>query len=259
MKYGIRNRSLNAEWKDALIAAGEIGYDGVEFVVPSEEEIAKLLRPSGRQEVLSWLKEANCVVSSLSVAAFHKYSFAMPDADMDQSVQFVLDCLRACAALNATGVLLPHFDRENINISAEGEAAFIEGFKRCAPVAEELKVYAAMETSFSVQQLQRIVDGVDSPYVGVYQDVANALHYGHEPVDMLTRLGKRICMIHIKDKDGDLLGEGEVDWDKCVAAIKEIGYDDWLILETKPTSHPRKTAMKNLKFIRDAIEKFIIV
>lgn len=27
MKYGIRNRSLNMEWKDALMAAGEIGYD----------------------------------------------------------------------------------------------------------------------------------------------------------------------------------------------------------------------------------------
>ena len=254
MKYGIRNGSLNMEWRDALMVAGEIGYDGVELVVPSDEDIASFLTSSGRDEILAWCKEANCAVSSLSVAPFRKYSFALPDADMDRSVQFVEDCLRAGAALNATGVLLPHFDRENIDISAAEEAAFIEGFKRCAPVAEELKIYATLETSFSVEQLQRIVDAVNSPYVGVYQDVANALHYGHEPVDMLTRLGGRILMIHIKDKGGDLLGEGEVNWDECVAAIKEIGYDGWLVLETKPTSHPRRAAAENLKFIRDAIQ-----
>ena len=243
------------EWEDALIAAGEIGYDGVELVVPSEEDIARLLAPSGSAEVLSWCEEANCVVSSLSVAPFRKHSFALPDADLDGSVRFVEDCLRACAAINSTGILLPHFDRENIDVSPAQEAAFIEGFKRCAPVAEELKIYATLETSFSVEQLQRIVDAVASPYVGIYQDVANALHYGHEPVDMLTRLGQRILMIHIKDKGGDLLGEGEVDWDRCALAIKDIGYDGWLVLETKPTKNPCQAAMANLKFTRDAIQK----
>ena len=188
------------KWKDALITAGEIGYDGVELVVPSEEDIARLLTPAGRDEILSWCEKANCVISSLSVAPFRQYSFAQPDADMDKSIEFVEDCLRACSAIQAAGVLFPHFDRENIDISATEEAAFIEGFKRCAPVAEELKVYATLETSFSVEQLQRIIDVVASPYIGVYQDVANALHYGHEPVDMLTRLGKRISMIHINIK-----------------------------------------------------------
>jgi len=85
--------------------------------------------------------------------------------------------------------------------------------------------------------------------------VANALHYGHEPVDILMRLGKRISMIHIKDKGGDLLGEGEVDWDGCVDAIKDIGYDGWLVLETKPTNNPSGAAAENLKFIRNVIQR----
>ena len=57
MKYGIRNGSLNiTEWKDALVMAGEIGFDGVELTVNSEEEIDRLLTPSGRDEVLAWCK-----------------------------------------------------------------------------------------------------------------------------------------------------------------------------------------------------------
>jgi sugar phosphate isomerase/epimerase len=253
MKYGIRNGSLDMEWKDALMAAGEIGFDGVEITVASEEELARLLTPQGRDEVLSWCKEANCAVSSLSVSPFGKHSFALPDVDVDKSVQFVSDCLHACSDLNAAGALLPYFDRVNIDISAAEEAAFIEGFKRCAPIADELKIYAAIETTFSVEQLQRIVDAVGSPYIGVYVDVANALHYGHDPVDMLKRLGKRTSMIHIKDKGGDLLGEGEVDWDGCVAAIKDMGYDGWLVLETKATDDPRKAAAENLKFTKNIL------
>jgi len=255
MKYGIRNGSLGIkEWKDALVMAGEIGFDGVELTVNSAEEVDKLVLPPGRDEVLAWCEEANCAVSSLSVGIFSKYSFAMPDVNMDKSVQFVSNCLRACSGLNGAGVLFAYFDRVNIDVSPREEAAFIKGFSRCAPVAQMLKVHAALETTFSVEQLQRIVDAVNSPYVGVYVDVANALHYGHEPVDMLTRLGKRTSMIHIKDKGGDLLGEGEVNWDGCIKAIRRIGYDGWLVLETKATDDPRKAAEKNLEFIKNAIE-----
>jgi sugar phosphate isomerase/epimerase len=71
---------------------------------------------------------------------------------------------------------------------------------------------------------------------------------------MLTRLGKRTSMIHIKDKGGNLLGEGEVDWDGCIKAIRRIGYDGWLVLETRATDDPRKAAEENLKFIKNAIE-----
>ena len=254
MKYGIRNGSLGTnEWKDALVMGGEIGFDGVELTVNSAEEVEKLVMPSGRDEVLAWCEEAKCAVSSLSVGIFSKYSFAMPDVDMDKSVQFVSNCLRASSGLGGAGVLFAYFDRVNIDVSAEEEAAFIKGFSRCAPVAQMLKVHAALETTFSVEQLQRIVDAVNSPYVGVYTDVANALHYGHDPVDMLTRLGKRTSMIHIKDKGGELLGEGEVDWDGCVAAIKKMGYDGWLVLETRATDNPRKAAEANLKFIKNAM------
>jgi len=256
MKYGIRNRAMNLDWQDSLRAAAEIGYDGVELIVANDEELSRLALPDGAAKVLSWCEDSNCKVSSLSVASYRSYTFSLPDVDMDRSVEFVEESLRAAANLNAEGVLLPHFERENIDLDESGEAAFIDGFARCAPAAEELRVNICLETSFSVEQLNRIVDGVGSRFVGVYQDVANALHYGHEPIDMFLRLtGKRIPMIHIKEKDGEYLGEGVLDWGKCTAAIHEIGYDGWLVLETKPTDDPLHAAERNLKFIRDAINK----
>ena len=115
-----------------------------------------------------------------------------------------------------------------------------------------------LETSFSVEQLQRICQAVHSPRVGVYQDTANAMIYGHDSVDMLTRLASHIRMIHIKDLDQKPLGEGSVPWDGCVAAICDSGYGtdghpgtDWLVLETPPGEDPIESAERNLEFTRE--------
>ena len=160
--------------------------------------------------------------------------------------------------IGANGVLVPHFDRQNIDIAPEEEASTIEGLRQVAPVAEETGVNICLETSFSVEQLQRICQAVDSPRVGVYQDTANAIIYGHDSVDMLTRLAPHIRMIHIKDLDQKPLGEGSVPWDGCIAAIRDSGYGtedhlgtDWLVLETPPGEDPVESAKPNLEFTRE--------
>ena len=159
--------------------------------------------------------------------------------------------------IGANGVLVPHFDRQSIDITPEEEASTIEGFKQVASVAEETGVNVCLETSFSVEQLQRICQAVNSPRVGVYQDTANAIIYGHDSVDMLNRLAPHIRMIHIKDMDQKPLGEGSVPWDGCIAAIRDSGYGtashpgtDWLVLETPPGEDAVESANQNLEFTR---------
>ncbi|MDP6506825.1 MAG: sugar phosphate isomerase/epimerase family protein, partial [Planctomycetota bacterium] len=253
MKYGIRNRALKMDGPDAMKAAAEIGFDGIELIVGSEEELLHLQTEEGIKETSEWRESSGCVISSLSVASFRQFHFALPDVPVERSVQFVETSLRAALACGGAGALLPHFEPESIDIDPAAEAAYIDGFRRCAPIAEELQIHAMLETSFSTEQLVRIIDGAGSPYIGVYQDVANALHYGHEPVAQCLQLGKRIPMIHIKEFGGDLLGEGDVDWDKNMEAIRQIGYDGWLVLETKPTDDPIQAAGKNLEFLKELV------
>jgi L-ribulose-5-phosphate 3-epimerase UlaE len=126
MRYGIRNGSLKAGWEDALRIAGEIGFDGVELVVRPEDDVGELLTEAGRERVRSWCREAGCVVSSLSVAAFRQVSFGSADAEArERGVPFVEQCLRACRAVGGDAVLLPHFEREAINPTEEQERNFI--------------------------------------------------------------------------------------------------------------------------------------
>src|SRR4051812_26554461 len=207
MRYGIRNGSLKCDWQEALRVAGEVGFDGVELVVRPEDDLGGLLTEEGRERVLGWCREAHCAVSSLSVAAFRQVSFGSADAAAREAgVPFVEQCLRATRAVGGDAVLLPHFERETINPTEEQERHFIEGLRRCAPLAERERVLIALETSFGVEPLQRIMRAVGSPWVGVYQDTSNALFYGHDSVDMLTRLAKETVMIHLKDTGQSFLG-----------------------------------------------------
>ena len=57
-------------------------------------------------------------------------------------------------------------------------------------------------------------------------------------------------MIHAKDTDRQMLGDGRVDFDSVDAAIREIGYDGWIVLETPTGDDPMAANAQNLAFIR---------
>ena len=50
------------------------------------------------------------------------------------------------------------------------------------------------------------------------------------------------------------LGEGNVDFRAVVQALRAIGYDGWIILETPPGADPLASASANLAFARDALK-----
>jgi len=254
-KYGIRNGTLQREWKEALEAAGEIGFGGVELTVKEEEEVDRLLTDEGRDEVLGWAHDAGCQASSLSIGAFGKYKRGEGDtAVRAEMIEVTKKSVKACKALGGTGILLPYFEREHIDITDEEAERLIADMKQCAAVAEDLQIAICLETSFSSRLLKRICDGIGSPYIGVYQDIGNALHFGHDSVELLMALPKETLMIHIKDSDRALLGDGKVDFPGCRQAFRDIGYEGWLVFETAPGDDAVESARKNLAYAKEAFD-----
>jgi L-ribulose-5-phosphate 3-epimerase len=159
--------------------------------------------------------------------------------------------------VGGAAVLLPYFDRVNLDVTAAEEERFAEGLRQVAPVAEETGVAIAIETGCSAAQLKRIADAVGSPKVGVYQDLANAVIYKQDPAATLRALGDAVVMVHVKDtrgSDNAPLGEGVVDWEACRAAVRDIGYDGWFVLETPPGDTPEADAARYLEFTRRWLE-----
>ena len=250
--YGIRNTSLRMDWgKDAFGAAGAIGFDGVEIVLREEDRLDWLLTAAGKAEIGQWVQATGATACSISFALFREYKGNEEDAAVrDRVVALVQKAIRACAGMGGVGILLPYFDPENIDMSRKHADLLIEDLKRCAPIAEDLGIKVALETSFSPGLLRTICDGVGSEMVGVYQDTANALIYGQDSVNMLVALPEHTKLIHLKDTQRSDLGEGDVDFPACRDAIAKIGYEGWLIFETPAGNDPIASGEKNLAFAK---------
>jgi L-ribulose-5-phosphate 3-epimerase len=110
--------------------------------------------------------------------------------------------------------------------------------------AEDHGVHIAIENApnrflLSPTEMRNLIDRVNSPWVGAYFDVGNAMAFGY-PQDWINVLGRRIVRVHAKDYDLNRPGpegfacqlqDGSVNWPAVIAALRVAGYDGPLTYE----------------------------
>ena len=94
-------------------------------------------------------------------------------------------------------------------------------------------------------------------------DVANVASRRQDPATELRDLGAgRLCGMHFKDvrlhgtqpAEWNIgLGQGQVDFVGVAQALKAIGYDGWITLETPPLEDPLGNAKINMAFARKVL------
>ena len=163
--------------------------------------------------------------------------------------------LQCAAALNINAILVvPGSVNEKISYDVAYYNA-LESCKELAPVAEELKVAIGIENVWnklflSPLEMRDFLDEIDSPYVGQYFDIGNVVIFGY-PEQWINILGSRIKKIHLKDfkREGyqwPLLMEGDVNWSLVMKAIRDTGYDDFLISEVGGDAEVHKNTSETI-------------
>jgi inosose dehydratase len=102
--------------------------------------------------------------------------------------------------------------------------------------------------------VDRLVAATDPSTVGICLDVGHYLVGGGDPVTALRAFGERVTHVHLKDVDGDVLdrlrggslegfgaairerlftelGSGRLDLPGVLAALADLGYEGWLMVE----------------------------
>jgi sugar phosphate isomerase/epimerase len=185
-------------------------------------------------------------------------SLANPALDVQKEAkQIIIDSVKFCNELSAEFILVPITPFRGEDIPPEQAVKnWIEGLKACAPVAEEYKVILAVENVGggvcpSAKRQMEIIEGVNSPFVKAYYDFGNGLSLGNNPVEEIELLGnEHIAAVHAKSPGGTYLGEGDLDFEAVATALKGIGYDGYIILETRATDNPAEAASRNLAFLK---------
>ena len=251
MKYGIRDGMLREPLETMFTVAKEMGFDGIEYCIGGDYKDSLLWQADGPGKLKALADKDGMEVSSLSPGVFSSLNPVVPDADKRaEGREMLTHTIEVCPLLDTKAILVPMFPRDFNEWPKETWKMLIDGLKPLVEVAEKHKVVLALETMFNADQMSMVVDELASESAKVYYDTGNLTNRGYDVPAELRQLGDRIGMIHAKDTDGKMLGEGGVDFKGVNDAIREIGYDGYIVLETPTGDDPKAANAQNLAFIK---------
>jgi inosose dehydratase len=122
------------------------------------------------------------------------------------------------------------------------------------------------------EEVDWIMDAADPRYVKLLLDIAHYQQGGGDPVKAIRNYKNRILLLHLKDVEspvpgatGDLsrsyrfveLGRGKVDLPAVVAALKEVNFNGWGVIELDavpdPNRTPKESAMISKKYVAEKL------
>lgn len=228
---------------DVLTQVKAWGYEGFELVLGPNGAVPVDAGPDDYKRLRDASDKTG--VALVSICASGSGEGMLTDDDpakrrlrRDEIVQAV----EAAAALGIDGILVvPGRVTPDVPYDVAYDRV-IEEMKLLAPAAEKAKVCLGIENVWnklftSPLDLRDAIDAVGSPCVGCFFDIGNFVFWSY-PEQWIRILGKRICKVHFKDFkfenmhcEFSQLGDGQVDWARVMAALKEIGFDDYAISE----------------------------
>lgn len=145
--------------------------------------------------------------------------------------------LDACAAMGLPVYLAPAFFAGFPRTQAD-RRRIGERMKEACAYALGTPVRVTLESVFPARELLELWQEIDLPNFGIYYDTQNPVTYAglKVPEDIRAIGPGKIAQVHVKDGldsvQGSVhLGLGETDFFGAAQALREIGYDGWIVLE----------------------------
>ena len=256
MKQGVSFFSF-AQDVDVREAAQQIrkaGYSGMEPVVSESGSLNPSMTDREVLEIKGIADELGLEIPSVGVWSLWDNNLVSDSPEIRAKAKGIVKRQLEIAALLGADTILVVPGYVGCDFAAEPEKIRYdvayersqEAIAGLAPLAAQLKVTIGIENVWnrfllSPLETKRFVEEIDSPYVGVYFDVGNIIYIGY-PEQWIEILGKHIKKIHFCDYRADQCGigafvdlfAGDVDFKAVMAALKSIGYDDYVTLEMLP-------------------------
>jgi D-psicose/D-tagatose/L-ribulose 3-epimerase len=214
------------------------GFDGVE--IPVFEGAPGEYATLGRR--LDAMGLDRTAVSAIGDPALDLIS---PDPAIRQAgvdrMRWVLDCTAALGADRVSGPLhsvLGQFSGTGPTESELSRAA--DSQWKIGEHAASLGVTVGLEALNrfecyllnTMDDLAGFIRRVGHPCIRAMYDTFHANIEEADPIGALTRNQAEVVHIHLSENDRGVPGRGNIPWTETFAAIRDIGYDDWLTIES---------------------------
>jgi len=237
---------------EGLDLAKRIGLDGVEISAGRPEKGTMRLTDAAYAATLrERMKATGLPITSVCLDVLCD----VPLATEPRAAEWTRQAIALAAGLGAKIVLQAYFGPGDLRQGDVRNTAAIDAvvarLRELAPVAEKAGIVIGIENTLTAQENLAILDRIGSRAVKAYYDVGNAQYFGYDQAADIRLLKDRMCQIHFKD--GGYLGEGNVKLAPVAAALQDIGYAGWLVLETNnPSGNPEADFRRNLATLKQA-------
>lgn len=241
MKYGVHAFIWTADFGVSelplLAAIKEHGFDGVELPV---FEAAAFPAAAIRKAL-----EENRLECTTSVVLPNGTHLGSSDPVIRRKTGgYLSDCVKAAADAGARIVAGPIYSPVGYlpgrRRTADEWKWAVEGFQALGPVAQRHGVALAIEplnrfeTYFfnTAADVAALCDEVNHPAVGALFDTFHANIEEKDIAQGIRAVARHLKHVHTCENDRGTPGSGHIEWDSVFAALRDIGYDGWLTIES---------------------------
>jgi sugar phosphate isomerase/epimerase len=236
----------------SLTQAQKAGLAGVEVGAGSPADKLQIADEATRRRYKDEMKETGLVVSSLMMGLLNSAPLATDPrgpAWLEQSIDAAKD-------LGAKVILVAFFGKGDLldkdgKVKQQDVDVVVERLKAAAPRAKDAGVTLAIENYLPATENVRILDRINHDSVKIYYDVFNTgVTKGYDVPAELRLLKQRVAQVHFKNGP-KYLEDRKGYFEPIVAALKDINYGGWIVLETSaPSKDPVADARRNADFTR---------
>jgi D-psicose/D-tagatose/L-ribulose 3-epimerase len=251
MKFGVNTMvwttRITAAQEPLLSRIKEWGFNGVELFL-SLDEPANIIETRKMLDRLG-LECATCAVLPRSA------NLISADADVRaRGVDFVTRCVERTQELGGHVMCGPLYaalgsmtgrrrTEEEWNWAVRGLGAVAHrsealGVVLCIEPLNRFETYF-LNTQADAAQLAH---AIGSPNVKVHFDTFHANIEERDPVASLRSLGSDLGHVHISENDRGTPGMGHTNWSGIFSALKDLGYDGWVTIESFAQPEPELAA-----------------
>jgi len=253
--------------------AFEAGFRAFEPAFAEDGELSLVSTDKEVSAIKALADEKGMQLTSLASGLYWKYSPTSNDAAIRlKALELIKRQLHCAKILGVDTILMvPGTVGEGFwgegadyDVAYDRAGEFLNGVK---VLAKDCGVVIGVENVWnnfllSPLEIKKFIDDISSDFVKFYFDVGNALIQGF-PEQWIRILGNRICKVHVKDYRRsvgtysgfvDLLS-GDVDFAKVVSALKEVGYEGYIIAEVAAINGYPSMAAYRASAALDAILK----
>ncbi len=240
MKLGVSAFAWTAKFDrchlELVPAVKKMGFSGFEIAMfdPADLAVKEIRRAFEANEL-------ECTVCAILPAGINPIS---PDAAVrKKSMQHLVRCVETCSELGATllggplyapiGYLPEH------RPTADEWSWAVETFRAISDTLDSYQVNLSIEpvnrseTFFlrTAEEAKRFCQSIGHPRIGVTIDTFHANIEERSIAGAVTFLGPYLKHLHASENDRGPLGRGHVDFPAIIAALIDIGYDGYLMIE----------------------------